>query len=348
MSIEASARDVSEVVGIIRQNSPDPCNVDISTLDGRVNITISCSGPGPDSDVLRSCKAVETVESSAPSHRLASGIPSGGNGELPGRIRIEVPYAGVAIGGNEFVVIAGPCSVENENCLFDIAHEVKSRGVRLLRGGAYKPRTSPYSFQGLGVEGLKILGKVREETGIGIVTEAMEPATLPLVSEVADIIQIGSRNMQNFPLLKAAGRQEKPVLLKRGMSATVDEWLGAAEYIMSEGNPNVILCERGIRTFSAHSRHTLDIGVIPAIRELSSLPVIIDPSHATGSAKRVPSMARASLAAGADGLLIEIHPDPSKAFSDGFQALNFEEFKKLMEDLGKISANVGRELTVWA
>jgi 3-deoxy-7-phosphoheptulonate synthase len=189
-----------------------------------------------------------------------------------------------------------------------------------------------------------MLARAREEVGIAVVTEAMEPAAVEMVGEIADIIQIGSRNMHNYPLLRAAGRQSKPVLLKRGMSATLEEWLGAAEYILNEGNPNVVLCERGIRTFSRHSRHTLDIGVIPVLRERTTLPVIIDPSHATGAAGRVPSMAMAALAAGADGLLIEVHPEPDRALSDGFQALSFEIFDALMSDLGRIAAAVGREI----
>jgi len=255
---------------------------------------------------------------------------------------VEVPFAGASFGTEQFVVMAGPCAVEKEEELFQVAREAKRLGARILRGGAFKPRTSPYSFQGLGREGLELLRRVREEVGIGIVTEAMEPGTVEEVSQVADIVQVGSRNMQNYPLLKAVGRQSKPVLLKRGMSATLEEWLGAAEYILAEGNPNVILCERGIRTFSRHSRHTLDIGVIPAVRERSHLPIVVDPSHATGLSSRVPSMALAALAAGADGLLVEVHPNPKEALSDSFQSLNLKEFAEVMEALGKVAGALGR------
>ncbi|HHY91465.1 MAG TPA: 3-deoxy-7-phosphoheptulonate synthase [Clostridiales bacterium] len=240
---------------------------------------------------------------------------------------------GVKIGGEEKVVIAGPCAVESEEQLLLIAHSVKESGAHLLRGGAFKPRTSPYSFQGLGEEGLKLLRKAKEQTHLPIVTEAMCIETIDLVAEYADVIQIGARNMQNFSLLKKAGKTNKPILLKRGLSATIEEFLMAAEYIMSEGNPNVILCERGIRTFEKYTRNTLDLSAIPVIKELSHLPIIVDPSHATGKWSMVEPMSKAAMVAGADGLMIEVHHQPELALSDGAQSLKPEKFAKLMQDL---------------
>jgi len=240
---------------------------------------------------------------------------------------------GVKIGGEEKVVIAGPCAVESEEQLLLIAHSVKESGAHLLRGGAFKPRTSPYSFQGLGEEGLKLLRKAKEQTHLPIVTEAMCIETIDLVAEYADVIQIGARNMQNFSLLKKAGKTNKPILLKRGLSATIEEFLMAAEYIMCEGNPNVILCERGIRTFEKYTRNTLDLSAIPVIKELSHLPIIVDPSHATGKWSIVEPMSKAAIAAGADGLIIEVHHQPELALSDGAQSLKPEKFAKLMQDL---------------
>ncbi len=250
----------------------------------------------------------------------------------------------VEIGGEQFVLMAGPCAVESKEQLFEIAGFMKRLGVRILRGGAFKPRTSPYSFQGLGEEGLKILAEAREKFGLLIVTEVMSPEHVKIVSQYADILQIGTRNMQNFELLKAVGRCEKPVLLKRGLAATIDEWLAAADYIMNEGNFQVILCERGIRTFEQKTRNTLDLSAVAVVKQLSHLPVIVDPSHGTGISKLVPPMSRAALAAGADGLLIEVHSNPEKALSDGPQSLNFEQFEKLFEELRKIAPVVGKRL----
>jgi 3-deoxy-7-phosphoheptulonate synthase len=224
------------------------------------------------------------------------------------------------------------------------AEHLMSRGVRMLRAGAFKPRTSPYAFQGMGLEGLKILKKAREKTGIGVVTELMDTDNADAVEEHADIIQIGARNMQNFSLLKRVARARKPVLLKRGLSATLEEWLMAAEYVMSGENYNVVLCERGVRTFSDHSRNTLDLSVIPPAKQLSHLPIIVDPSHGTGKRDYVPSMARAALAAGADGLLIEVHPDPDRALSDGAQSLDFAGFDRLLESLRKLAEPLGRTI----
>jgi 3-deoxy-7-phosphoheptulonate synthase len=246
------------------------------------------------------------------------------------------------IGPKAFTVIAGPCSVEDEAMILRTAEFLAGRGVTLMRAGAYKPRTSPYAFQGMGLEGLEILAKARRRTGVGIVTELMDTETADAVEEVADVIQIGTRNMQNFSLLKRVGRARKPVLLKRGMSATLEEWLMAAEYVLAGGNKQVALCERGVRTFSDHSRNTLDLSVIPPLKAQSHLPVLVDPSHGTGKRAYVPPMALAALAAGADGLLVEIHPDPDHAVSDGAQSLDFDAFDRLLESLRRLAEPLGR------
>jgi len=248
------------------------------------------------------------------------------------------------IGDKMIAIIAGPCSVESESMLFEIASVVKEAGAQFLRGGAFKPRSSPYSFQGLGEKGLEILARARERAGLSIVTEVLSEIDVPLVYKYADVFQIGARNMQNFPLLKTVGRFNKPVLLKRGMSATIEEWLMAAEYILAEGNQNVILCERGIRTFETYTRNTLDISAVPVVKRFSHLPVIIDPSHASGDWQYVNSLARAGIAAGADGIMVEVHPDPANALSDGKQSLKIEVFKQLMEDIKRIAEATGRSL----
>jgi 3-deoxy-7-phosphoheptulonate synthase len=243
-----------------------------------------------------------------------------------------VKVAGAEIGGPELALCAGPCAVESRKQILAAAAAVKEGGAKLLRGGAYKPRTSPYAFQGLGEEGLKLLAEAREATGLGIVTEAIDTETFDLVEDYADCVQIGARNMQNFSLLRRAGRSRRPVLLKRGMSSTLEEFLMAAEYIMAEGNYNVILCERGVRTFADHTRNTLDLSIVPAVKKLSHLPIIIDPSHGTGKRDKVHPMALAAVAAGACGLIIEVHPNPEHALSDGFQSLYPEQFRALAED----------------
>lgn len=241
------------------------------------------------------------------------------------------------------VVVAGPCSVENEDMIIETARRVKAAGAQFLRGGAYKPRTSPYAFQGHGESALHLLAAARAATGLGIITEVMDAAELDIISEVADVIQVGARNMQNFSLLKKVGAQEKPVLLKRGMAATIEDWLMAAEYILAAGNPNVILCERGIRTFDRqYARNTLDLSVIPVLRSLTHLPIMIDPSHGTGRYEYVPSMAMAAIAGGTDSLMIEVHPNPAKALSDGPQSLTPERFDALMKELAVIGKAVGR------
>jgi len=255
-----------------------------------------------------------------------------------------VDIDGVKIGGGSFAVMAGPCAVESKEQLFEAAEIVKDKGGHILRGGAFKPRTSPYSFQGLAEEGLKMLAEARERTGLKIVTEVMDTRSVDLVSNYADVLQIGARNMQNYPLLKEAGKQDNPVLLKRAMTATYKELLMAAEYIMAGGNYNVILCERGIRTFVEHTRNTVDISTVPVIKELSHLPVIVDPSHGTGKWNLVNPMAKAALAAGADGLMVEVHPDPATALCDGPQSLTPTNFTKLMDELRPLGEVVGKKL----
>ena len=252
---------------------------------------------------------------------------------------------GVSIGGERVIVMAGPCAVEGREQLLETAHIVKEAGATVLRGGAYKPRTSPYSFQGMGEEGLRILADAREQTGLLVVTEVMEPDLVPLVSTYADILQIGARSMQNYALLHAVGESQKPVMLKRGMMSTIEELLMSAEYILSHGNDRIILCERGIRTFEPYTRNTLDVSAVPLLKQLSHLPVIADPSHGTGKWELVEPVARAAVAAGADGLLIEVHPRPEEALSDGAQSLKPERFAALMEHLAPIAEAVGRSLT---
>ena len=255
-----------------------------------------------------------------------------------------VEINGVKVGGKQIVVMAGPCAVENYELLLSVAKSVKKAGASFLRGGAFKPRTSPYSFQGLGEEGLKFLAEAKKRTGLPIVTELMDVRDLEIVERHADIIQIGARNMQNFDLLKEVGRSKKPVLLKRGMASTVKDWLLSAEYILQNGNFNVILCERGIRTFETETRFTQDLSAIPIIKSLSHLPVIADPSHAAGRWGLVPALAKAAIAAGADGLLVEVHPKPEEALCDGPQAMLPEKFAKLMTELRRVSRAVGRDL----
>jgi 3-deoxy-7-phosphoheptulonate synthase len=290
-------------------------------------------------------------------------VQAGGLDELPGVaevIRVSKPYKLVSrdvkedntvikfgnssIGGRELAIMAGPCAIESREQAFAVAAVVQKAGARFFRGGAYKPRTSPYSFQGLGEEGLKIMAEVRERFGLKIVTEAIDNESLDLVEEYADIIQIGARNMQNFSLLKRAGKAKKPVLLKRGMAATLEEFLMAAEYLMSEGNYNVILCERGVRTFADHTRNTLDLSVVPAVQRLSHLPILVDPSHGTGKRDKVLPLSRAAVAVGADGLLIEVHHDPDRALSDGMQSIYPEQFDELMTEIRQMAGILHRSV----
>jgi 3-deoxy-7-phosphoheptulonate synthase len=261
----------------------------------------------------------------------------------PESTRIALPD-GSAVGGREVVVMAGPCSVEGRDQILQAARAVKAAGATVLRAGAFKPRSSPYSFQGLGPDGLRLLAEARAETGLLIVTEAMDPDGLQLVAEVADIVQIGARSMQNYPLLKACGQVRKPILLKRGLAATITELLLSAEYILASGNPDVMLCERGIRSFDTTTRNLFDLAAIPVVHELSHLPIIADPSHGTGHRQMVPPMARAAVAAGADGLLVEVHPNPERALSDGGQSLYPEQFERMMQDVAAIADVIGRSV----
>ncbi len=296
--------------------------------DGRVDASRLEGLPGVQ-DVIHVSKPYKQVSREWKAENTVVRLPGGGS---------------VAIGGTEVVTIAGPCSVESERQIIEAGRMVKEAGAVILRGGAWKPRTSPYSFQGLGKPGLKLLAKAREETGLLICTEAMDPEGLGYVAEIADIIQIGARNMQNFSLLKAAGRAKKPVLLKRGMSATIEELLLSAEYLLAEGNHDVILCERGIRGFDTATRNVFDLTAIPVVHKLSHLPIIADPSHGTGLRDKVIPMARAAVAAGADGIMIEVHPNPEQALSDGAQTLFPEQFAQLMREVRVIAEVIGRRV----
>jgi 3-deoxy-7-phosphoheptulonate synthase len=257
---------------------------------------------------------------------------------------IQFPGTDATIGGRDLAIVAGPCSIESRDQAFEIAESVAAAGAQFFRGGAYKPRTSPYAFQGLGVDGLRIMAEIRDRFGLRIITEAIDNESLELVAEWADVIQIGARNMQNFSLLKKAGKLRKPVLLKRGLSATLEEFLMSAEYIMSEGNYQVILCERGVRTFADHTRNTLDLSIVPAVQRLSHLPILVDPSHGTGKRDSVLPMARAAVATGCDGILVEVHNHPEKALSDGPQSIYPDQFARMMDELEQIAPVVARRL----
>jgi len=311
------------------------------TIHGAERTVVALTGiPGPEvtPDLFESMAGVaEAIPVTKPFKLVSREVKSENS-----LVQIGPPEAGVTVGGKELAIIAGPCAVESREQAFAAAMRVRRAGARLFRGGAFKPRTSPYSFQGLGEEGLKILAEVRREFGLMIVTETIDPANCDLVEEYADVLQVGARNMQNFSLLKRVGRARKPVLLKRGMSATLEEFLMAAEYVLSEGNYNVILCERGVRTFADHTRSTLDLSVIPAAKRLSHLPIIVDPSHGTGKRAKVIPLARAAVAVGADGLIVEVHPEPDRALSDGYQSLYPDQFDILMEQVTAIAHVVGR------
>ncbi len=292
---------------------------------------------GVDFDAFNVLDGVERVLVILHSYRLASR-------EFHPRDRVIRFGNGAVLGGGGVLLMAGPCAVESREQLAEAAGCVARQGVRVLRGGAFKPRTSPYSFQGLGEEGLRMLRETADRFGLAVITEAVAPEDVPLVSGLADMIQIGARNMQNYRLLQACGESDRPVLLKRGLGATVEELLQAAEYIISSGNERVALCERGIRTFETSTRFTLDLGAVPVLKQLSSLPVVVDPSHAAGRASYVPPLARAAVAAGADGLLVEVHPDPPSALSDGAQSLDPEAFASLSCELRRLAGALGREL----
>lgn len=333
MQSDASAEQVKKVLDAITAMSLTP-----HPLPGAVRTAIGITGNtgAVDARVLEVLPGVKELIRVTKPYKLAS--------REMHREDTVVKMTQGTVGPKTFTVIAGPCSVETEAMVFRTAEFLLSQGIKMLRAGAFKPRTSPYSFQGMGIEGLQILKRVREKTGIGIVTELMDTEFTDAVEEAADIIQIGTRNMQNFSLLKRVGKCRKPVLLKRGMSATLEEWLMSAEYVMAGGNYQVLLCERGVRTFSDHSRNTLDLSVIPPAKSLSHLPVLVDPSHGTGKRAYVPAMSLASLAAGADGILIECHPEPDKALSDGAQSLDFPGVEKLMGQLRAMAGLVGRVL----
>ncbi|MBV9155427.1 MAG: 3-deoxy-7-phosphoheptulonate synthase [Acidobacteriaceae bacterium] len=300
----------------------------VHSIQGEERVVIGVVGLGDVTACLESLEAMPQVEKavriSAPYKFVSREFRS---------TKSQVVANGIEIGGDDFVVMAGPCSVESEKQIIDTARFVRKHGAQFLRGGAFKPRTSPYDFQGMELAGLKLLRKAQEETGLGIITEVMSDSDVEMVAEYADILQIGARNMQNFALLKALGKANRPVMLKRGLSSTVKELLMSAEYVVAHGNSNVILCERGIRTFETATRNTCDITAIPVLNELSHLPVILDPSHATGKRSLVPSLCRAGVAIGADGLIVEVHPQPEKAISDGAQSLTFEQFAGMMQDL---------------
>ena len=301
----------------------------VHSIQGEERVVIGAVGVGDVTHCLEQIEAMPGVESAV---RISAPYKFVSREFRPVRTRIRVN--GIEIGGGEFVVIAGPCSVESESQILETAEAVAKAGAKMLRGGAYKARTSPYDFQGMEEEGLKLLRKAKEATGLAILTEVMSDSDVDLVAEYADILQIGARNMQNFSLLKALGRTTRPILLKRGMSSTIRELLMSAEYIVAHGNPNVLLCERGIRTFETATRNTCDLAAVAVLGELTHLPVMVDPSHATGRRSLVPPVAKAAVAIGADGLLIEVHPNPEKAYSDGAQSLSIPQFESLMQDLG--------------
>ena len=333
MNGSASREDIEKITGKLKS-----MGLDIDIVRGEKRTILGIIG---DTSILESFPfyayaGVEKVLRVLKPFKLASREFKGKN--------TTIKLKGITIGGKELAIMAGPCAIENEEQIFTIAGELSKRGVKILRGGAFKPRTSPYSFQGLGEEGLKLMSRAAKEFGLSIITEVMSVEQVDLVAEYADILQVGARNMQNFMLLKELGRIKKPVMLKRGMSATIEELLLSAEHILSNGNRQVILCERGIRTFETYTRNTLDLSAVPSLKELSHLPVIVDPSHGTGRWKLVGPMAKSAIVAGADGLMIEVHPNPKASLSDGAQTLNFENFNQLLKEMNAIANVIGREI----
>ena len=335
MSTTATARQISEVIAKIRAMGYE---VHLSEGEERTIIGVIGRGDPLNKDQLSMLDGVSEVLSVTHPYKIASREYHPEN--------TIVPLGGVNIGGETLGMIAGPCSVEGRTQVIEIAHAVKEAGATALRGGAFKPRTSPYSFQGFGEEGLKYLAEAREETGLPIVTEVMDPSLVPLVTQYADVLQIGARNMQNYTLLHAAGESQHPVLLKRGMSSTIEELLMAAEYILSHGNMRVMLCERGIRTFETYTRNTFDINAIPVLKHITHLPVIADPSHGVGKWEYVEGVSLASVAAGADGIILEVHQDPENAMSDGRQSLTPEHYYNLVKKAAKVAEAVGRKVNV--
>src|SRR5277367_1401255 len=323
MKLHASKEEVAQVRSRIEE-----FGYKVHSIVGEERVVIGAVGVGDVTACLESIEAMPCVERAV---RISAPYKFVSKEFRPAKTEITV--RGVTFGGDDFIVMAGPCSVESERQIMESAEIVARAGAKLLRGGAFKPRTSPYDFQGLEVEGLKLLDKARKATGLGIITEVMSDRDVDLVADYADILQIGARNMQNFALLKTLGKCGRPVLLKRGMSSTVKELLMSAEYVVAHGNPNVILCERGIRTFETVTRNTCDIAAIAALSELTHLPVILDPSHATGKRSLVPALSRAGVAIGADGLIVEVHPAPEKAISDGAQSLDLTQFAGMMREL---------------
>src|SRR3981189_979825 len=323
MRLHATREEIDEV-----RKQVEHFGYKVHSIEGEERVVIGVVGVGDVTACMESIEAMPQVDNvvriSAPYKFVRKEFRAG---------KTKIKINGTEIGGAEFVVMAGPCSVESEKQIMQAAEGVARAGAKLLRGGAFKPRTSPYDFQGLEVEGLKLLDKARKATGLGIITEVMSDRDVDLVAEYADILQIGARNMQNFALLKTLGKCGRPVLLKRGMSSTIKELLMSAEYVVAHGNPNVILCERGIRTFETATRNTCDIAAIPVLNELTHLPVILDPSHATGKRSLVPALSRAGVAIGADGLIVEVNPAPEKAISDGAQSLDLVQFERMMQDL---------------
>jgi 3-deoxy-7-phosphoheptulonate synthase len=323
MKRHATKAEIDAVCDRIRE-----FNYKVHSIAGEERCVIGAVGMGDVTACLESLEAMPQVEKAV---RISAPYKFVSREFRPTKSQIKAN--GVEIGGDEFVMMAGPCSVESEKQILETAHFVAGHGAKFLRGGAFKPRTSPYDFQGMELEGLKLLQKAKRETGIGVITEVMSDRDVQMVAEYADILQIGARNMQNFSLLKELGKAGRPVMLKRGLSSTIKELLMSAEYIVAHGNPDVILCERGIRTFETATRNTCDIAAIAVLDELSHLPVMLDPSHATGKRSLVPPLARAGVAIGADGIIVEVHPHPEKAMSDGAQSLTFEQFDQMMRDL---------------
>jgi 3-deoxy-7-phosphoheptulonate synthase len=324
MKMHAKREEIDEVRAIVAH-----FGYKVHSIEGEERVVIGVVGVG---DVTACMESVESMPQVEKVVRISAPYKFVSRQFKPGRTRIALNN-GVEIGGDEFIVMAGPCSVESEKQIMEAAEGVAKAGAKMLRGGAFKPRTSPYDFQGMEEDGLKLLQKAKAATGLGIVTEVMSDRDVDLIAQYADVMQVGARNMQNFMLLKALGKCGKPVLLKRGLSGTIKELLMSAEYIVAHGNPNVILCERGIRTFETETRNTCDIAAIPALNELTHLPVMLDPSHATGKRSLVPAVSRAGVAIGADGIIVEVHPHPEKAISDGAQSLDLPAFDKMMRDL---------------
>ncbi len=333
MKAEATRDEIDQVIRQIEQ-----LGLRSHPIVGTERTVVAALGEKRDGakQALETCDGVEKVVPILAPYKMAS------TEVKHERTRVRVQQ--LEVGDGRIGLIAGPCSVESREQILEIADMVREAGATGLRGGAFKPRTSPYSFQGLKEKGLEMLAEARERTGLAIVTEVMAPEHVPMVAEYADVLQVGARNMQNYPLLEAVGDAKRPVLLKRGPSATMDEFLLAAEYILKMGNPDVMLCERGIRTFEDHTRFTLPLATVPYLHQTTHLPVVVDPSHGTGKASLVATMARAAIAAGADGLIVEVHPDPAKALSDGFQALNPTIFRQMVADCRKVATALGRQM----